>query len=132
VSVLRIARKIKTFLIIGLIAVGIDYVVYSTLVVYEFDVSFSKSVGFIIGTFFSFAGNRSYTFESTFSKSILIKYFLIYFCTMNLNVILNNKFLEIFIDIEFKKPISFILATGFCAGVNFFSLNYIFSKKKKL
>lgn len=131
-SVLKIARKIKTFLIIGLIAVGIDYLVYSTLVVYEFGVSVSKSLGFIFGTCFSFAGNRRYTFESTFSKSILIKYFLIYFCTMNLNVILNNKFLEIFIDIEFKKQISFIFTTGFCAGVNFFSLNYIFSKKKKI
>jgi hypothetical protein len=49
---------------------------------------------------------------------------------MNLNVILNNKFLDIFIDLEFKKQISFIFTTGFCAGLNFISLNYIFSKSK--
>jgi len=129
---LRIARKIKTFLIIGLLAVGIDYSVYSTLVAYDCSVSFSKSLGFIIGTCFSFAGNRRYTFESTFSKSVLIKYFLIYFCTMNVNVILNNKFLDIFIGLEFKRQISFILTTGFCAGLNFISLNYIFLKNKKI
>jgi putative flippase GtrA len=131
-SVLKIARKIKTFLIIGLIAVGIDYFVYSTLATYEYSISFSKALGFILGTSFSFAGNMRYTFESTFSKSILIKYFLIYFCTMNLNIILNNTFLNIFIDLEFKKQISFIFTTAFCAGVNFISLNYIFFKKRKI
>jgi putative flippase GtrA len=130
-SVLKIARKIKTFLIIGLIAVGLDYFVYTTLLTYGYSVSFSKSLGFIVGTYFSFTGNRRYTFQSTFSKSILIKYFLVYLFTMNLNVMLNNKFLDILIDLEFKKQISFILTTGFCAGLNFISLNYIFSKRKK-
>ncbi len=122
-------KKIKTFLIIGLIAVGFDYFVYTTLLTLGCSVSFSKSLGFIVGTYFSFVGNRKYTFQSTFSKSILINYFLVHLFTMNLNVMLNNKFLDILIDLEFKKSISFILATGLCAGLNFISLNYIFSKK---
>lgn len=29
-----------------------------------------------------------------------------------------------FIDVEFKKQISFVLATGVCAGINFLGLNY--------
>jgi hypothetical protein len=44
---------------------------------------------------------------------------------------LNNKFLDILVDLEFKKQISFILTTVFCAGLNFISLNFIFSKRKK-
>ncbi len=131
-SFIEISKKIKRFLIIGIIAVGIDYFIYSTLVAYEFSVSFSKLVGFIFGTSFSFAGNRRITFKSIFLKSMLFKYFLLYLFTMNLNVMLNNKFLDVFMSIELNKQISFIFATGFCAVINFFGLNYFVFKEKKI
>lgn len=123
------AHKIKSFLIIGLIAVFVDYIIYSALVVNGFNISFSKSIGFVFGTSFSFVGNRRVTFNSKFSKLILIKYFLLYLLTVNLNVLLNNKLLVLFFSIEFKKNISFLFATAICAAINFFGLNYFVFKK---
>ena len=84
--------KLKSFIFVGLLAVLIDYFTYVSLNTIIFSISISKAFGFFFGTFFSFIGNRKYTFKNNFSIIKLAKYIILYFLTLNLNIFLNNFF----------------------------------------
>lgn len=121
----RNTKKIKNFLLIGALAVLIDYFLYSTLMHLHFSISFSKAIGFLFGTFFSFLGNRNITFKSRYSKLVIFKYFILYSFTMNLNIFLNIIFIDFFSSLKLVKQLSFFIATGSCAVLNFIALNFL-------
>ena len=86
----KLVQSAKNFLLIGLLAVCIDYFFYISFVHFGFNLSVSKAMGFIFGTSFSFLGNRKITFNSSFTKVKVLKYFILYTVTLNLNVFFNN------------------------------------------
>lgn len=119
----KIIHRGRTFLLIGLFAVCIDYLFYSSFVRFGFNVSVSKAIGFIFGTSFSFLGNRKITFNSSFTKVKFLKYFILYVITLNLNVFFNNAIINLFSSINFSTQIAFLLTTCTCAVINFVGLN---------
>ena len=124
----KVIHRGKTFLLIGLFAVFIDYFFYSSFVHFGFNISVSKAMGFIFGTSFSFLGNRKITFNSSFTKVKVLKYFILYIITLNLNVFFNNAIINLFSNMKFSTQLSFLLTTGTCAVVNFVGLNYFVFK----
>jgi putative flippase GtrA len=130
-SLIKKFKKFKSFLSIGLLAVGLDYSVYSAFIFNGFSISLSKLMGFVFGTCFSFIGNKNITFRSPFSKKNLLKHFLLYTLTLNLNILINNILFECFSGLEYAKEYSFFLTTGIGALINFLGLNYfVFTNNK--
>ena len=123
--------KLKLFILVGIGAVFIDYIFYISLISVGLNISFSKMIGFFFGISFSFFGNKTFTFGTSFSFMKLFKYSILYFFTLNLNVQINKYFFNLLNDFQFATQMAFLIATGFCAVVNFLGLNYfIFSKDK--
>lgn len=88
----------------------------------------AKSISFAFGTFFSFVANRKITFNvNKHFLNHLIKFSLLYFVSMIINVFINSIALDLFINLNFKVQISFILATFFSATFNFVGMkNLVF------
>ena len=119
------SKQLKYFLIIGLITVLIDYSTYQSMIFFEFNIGISKSIGFVLGTIFSFVTNRNITFniKNNFFEH-LIKFSLLYFSSMMCNVFINNMSLWLLTNSVKKVQISFIFATFISATINFVGMKY--------
>ena len=116
--------KVKLFVLIGLVAVFIDYLFYIVLINLGFNILLSKAVGFLFGTNFSFYFNKTFTFSSNFAHIKLFKYLILYVFTMNLNIQINAYLVQFLNDFQCATLIAFFSATGACATINFLGLNY--------
>lgn len=121
-----ISKQLFKFLLIGSITVLIDFTTYRGMVVFNPNVSFAKSLGFALGTGFSFFANRNITFKviNDFC-SHLIKFALLYLISMLINVLINGISLDFFSKSDIKVQISFILATLISATINFIGMKYL-------
>ena len=124
-----IPKQLKYFLIIGLATVLIDYLTYRSLTFFESNINIAKSIGFALGTIFSFIANRNITFnlKNNFFGH-LIKFSMLYFTSMMFNVFVNSISLGLFINSNLKVQISFILATIISATINFVGMKYFVFK----
>jgi len=124
-----ISKELKYFFIIGLVTVLIDYSTYQSLIFFESNISIAKSIGFALGTIFSFIANRNITFnvKNNFFGH-LIKFSMLYFTSMMFNVFVNSISLGLFINSNLKVQISFILATIISATINFVGMKYFVFK----
>jgi putative flippase GtrA len=124
-----ISKQLKYFLIIGLVSVLIDYSTYRSLLFYESNLIIAKSIGFILGTTFSFIANRNITFKvKNHFFGHLIKFSFLYFTSMMFNVFVNSISLGLFINSNLKVQISFTLATIISATINFAGMKYFVFK----
>ena len=120
------------FLIIGTITVGIDYLVYIFFYNNFFGNSISKSIGFIIGTLFSFYSNKKYNYKIKGNTyRYLIYFLLLYFVTLFLNVFINKNLILILSNNFYRIQISFLIATVIYATMNFLRMNFLVFKKNK-
>lgn len=124
--------KIPSFFSIGILSVLIDFLVYIGLSKILFDVIIAKALGFICGTLFSFFANKKFTFNANFSYFALLKYFILYMLTLNLNIFFNHFFLNAFDKMIYSVQVSFFLTSGICAFINFVGLNYFIFYKKSM
>jgi putative flippase GtrA len=124
-----ISKQIKYFLIVGLVTILIDYSTYRSLIFFEFNIIIAKSIGFALGTVFSFVANRNITFnvKNNFFGD-LTKFSLLYFTSMMFNVIVNGISLGVLTNSIFKVQISFVFATLISATINFIGMKYLVFK----
>jgi putative flippase GtrA len=117
------------FLLIGLVTVLVDYSTYRSLIFFEYNISIAKSIGFALGTIFSFIANRNITFnvKNNFFGH-LIKFSMLYFTSMMFNLFVNSISLGLFKNSNLKVQISFILATITSATINFVGMKYFVFK----
>ena len=124
-----ISNQLKYFLIIGLFAVWIDYFAYRSLIFFFSNISIAKSIGFVFGTIFSFIANRKITFTvKNHFLGHLIRFSLLYFTSMILNVFVNSILLGLFANFKLKLEISFMIANIISAAINFTGLKYVVFK----
>lgn len=124
-----VTKQLKYFLIIGFATVLIDYLTYRVLVGFISNVGIAKSIGFAIGTIFSFTANRNITFNvKNHFLSHLGKFTLLYIISMIINVFANSFSLYVFANSNLKVQISFVLATFISATINFVGMKFIVFK----
>ena len=126
-----IKNQIFRFIIIGLISVLLDFVSYLILFSYlNFDIIISKGISFIIGSLFSYFGNKNYTFNSSSSKVKFFRFFILYIFTLYINTYSNSYFIFIFSEFEFYFYVAFLLSTFISATINFVMMKkFIFNNK---
>lgn len=120
------------FLIVGTMTVIIDFSVYQSLRCCELlDINMAKLSGFIAGTIFSYIANKSWTFRKNFNddvaKSVPL-FFILYACTMWVNVSVNAFVLQKIIYVPFSVWLAFLIATIVSALINFFGMKHFVFK----
>ncbi len=126
-------KEVKSFLIVGILTVLIDFLVYSISGKYFFKTSLAKAFGFISGTIFSFFANRNITFRSQNNIwAHLSKFIFLYTGTLIANVMINNTILNFIPLFKFQIYFAFFIATSTSAILNFLGMKYFVFIKKKI
>lgn len=121
------ASQFRRFIFVGLTTVLIDFIFYSLFIKF-LSPSFSKAISFLIGSIYSYFSNKFFTFKSkNNSLRQIIKFFLVYFLSLLINVYINYWFISIFNDTKSGLTFAFLIAVSCSASFNFISMKkYVF------
>lgn len=125
--------ELKRFLVVGMIAVSLDWGIYLALVnFFGLGAVLSKSLSYIIGTMFAFVANGRLVFQSELVPVNFLKHLLLYTFSLLANTLIFGFFKSIF---SFDSPI--ILATALLAAtfvstvINFVGMRFwVFNNKR--
>jgi len=126
-----INREIRFFLINGIIAVLIAYLVYRALILIGLDINFSSMVSYFAGMFYGYFANKQLTFKNVDNISItnITKYLVLHFCTLVIYVYLNSYLVLLLKEYSFNLLIAFSLTIGLTTILNFLGLRFWVFKK---
>jgi len=128
-----IRKEIGIFLIVGLLTVLIDFLIYRLIICIICSYNYSKALGFISGTIFSYFANRAFTFSHVkWVWGSAIRFSLLYLSTLGTNVLVNHILLSIFNGLQWKVEIAFLLVTSLTATLNFLGMKFYVFKQLKL
>ncbi len=136
-----VVKQITKFFIIGVSAVMVDFIVYyATTEFFSINNDIGKSLGFIIGSFYTYYLNKKWTWrnESKSSKKMIFRFAVIYGLSFIGNVLVNkfclsalpNSLISLnvtsskmevinLISLQLDKLAAFFFATVFSAVFNF-------------
>ncbi len=123
------------FGIIGVISVGIDYTIYSGLVLLGLNMLVAKGFSYCVGLVFGFSGNKYWTFKSTRTIGSEWKsYLFIYSLTLFLNVFSNGMVYDLVSEARSEINarafiLAFISATSLTTIINYLGIRFITFKK---
>lgn len=119
-------RQLLSFLIIGFTTVLVDFSVYSFLLsTHWVSISYSKSIGFIVGTLFAYFANRTWTFsDAPQNWHSIYRFGLLYCLTLCINITVNALVLSLFSVASWGVPLAFVCATGVSACMNFIGMKW--------
>ena len=127
-------REIFIFIIVGLTAVLIDYIIYILLNGISIDILFSKSLSYISGTIFAYFANKLFTFNDNKGHSKTFpKFIMLYTITLIINTLSNNysvMMLENYVN--YFIEISFLISTLISATLNFLGMKFFIFNSIKL
>jgi len=121
-----IKRELIIFLVVGSLTVLIDFITYRGLVWTEFlGVDLSKAVGFLVGSVFAYFANRLWTFgHQPHVAGAAWRFAVVYTITLGANVLINSLALSVLVAETASVQISFLLATGVSAALNFIGMKF--------
>ncbi len=128
-----IKRELRIFLIVGLLTVGIDFLIYRGFIhLHPFgldSINIAKGFSFIIGTIFAYFANRFWTFnQQTTGVGSVSRFVMVYVLGLIANIAINYLCIEWFsgpaLALESTLLIAFILATGVSASFNFIGMKF--------
>lgn len=135
-----IKRELGIFLIVGLLTVGIDFLIYRGFIyLHPFgldSVNIAKGFSFISGTIFAYFANRFWTFnQQTTGAGSVFRFVMVYILGLVANIVINYLCIEWFsspaLAKEYTLLIAFILATGVSAALNFIGMKFfVFTDRK--
>lgn len=120
-----IKREIVIFIFAGMLTVFVDFLTYQGLMKTEFiPIYVAKTAGFLAGTLFSYFANRFWTFgQKIYVAGSAWRFSLLYITTLLVNVVINSAALNFT-----SALISFLVATGVSAVLNFLGMKFFVFK----
>lgn len=119
-------RRLRIFLIAGIMTVIVDFAVYTQLLALDISFGLSKATGFIVGTIFAYLINRFWTFgDLNTNHSSFMRFVILYAASLGLNITVNKSVLSIFnLSFDYKIVVAFLLATFCSATLNYFGMKH--------
>jgi putative flippase GtrA len=119
-----IKRELVIFLIVGASTVLIDFISYRLLIDFQvMDIGMAKAAGFLAGTIFAYLANRFWTFGQRLNApGSAWRFVALYASTLSANVIINALSLKLLGGMPIAFQVSFLLATGVSASLNFLGM----------
>jgi len=128
-----IQKEAFIFLIVGLIAVAVDYLVYQLIISFGIEFDYAKALSFMAGAAFSYSANKYWTFgHINHSVKSLPIFVLLYMFTLGTNVLVNQAVLYFSGVTARAVNASFILATLVSAILNFIGMKFLVFKEGRL
>ena len=129
----QLNSQLICFLIVGVLAVIIDYLIYQLFLWFAFGYNNSKASGFIAGTIFSYFANRSYTFSQIkWVWGSALRFGILYSFTLGTNVLVNHILLITLVRFHLKVLIAFIFVTSLTASLNFLGMKFFVFRPLRL
>jgi putative flippase GtrA len=135
-----IKRELGIFLIVGLLTVGIDFLIYHGFIYLQpfglDSINIAKGFSFISGTIFAYFANRFWTFnQQTTGFGSIFRFVVVYILGLIANIAINYLCIAWFgspaLALEYTLLIAFILATGVSASLNFIGMKFsVFTDRK--
>jgi putative flippase GtrA len=118
-----IQREETKFIIIGILAVTIDFVAYNLLILSIESIDTSKMMSFVMGAIFGFFLNKFWTFKKKPLRFIeILLYIGLYTLSGTLNTFSNYLFYSYILNL---KIFAFLFATSISTVINFLGQKYI-------
>ena len=131
-KIYRLRKEVFIFTLIGITAVLIDISPYIIFVSLTKLITFSKFISFIFGAFFSYYGNKKFTFKAKTKKVTPFFFSGTYLISLLINISINNYSLSLFsYKNYFTILISLFLSTLFSAIFNFVMMKFFVFKKSR-
>lgn len=126
-------REFVVFVVVGSLTFMIDYMVYTTMMTFiHLPVEVAKVIGIIAGTTSAYIMNRLWTFNHTrYSLGSIGRFLLLYFVTLGVNVGINTGVLMLLASLPKATFISFTIAAGTAASMNFIGMRYFVFRTHK-
>ena len=127
-----IRRELSAFLVVGLLAVVLDFGSYRGLLhVGKVDVEVAKAAGFLVGTLFAYFANRFWTFgHAEHEAGSVWRFVLLYASTLVANVLVNSLMLAVLRDVTGALQLAFVSATAVSASLNFIGMKIFVFKRR--
>jgi putative flippase GtrA len=135
-----IKRELGIFLIVGLLAVGVDFLIYRGFMYLQpfgiESINIAKGLSFIGGTIFAYFANRFWTFnQKTTDNGSVFRFVVVYILGLMTNIAVNYLCVEWFtsptLALEYALLNAFVLATGVSASLNFIGMKFfVFTDRK--
>ncbi|HEX7662287.1 MAG TPA: GtrA family protein [Pseudonocardiaceae bacterium] len=120
-----LVSQMYRFVIIGVVAAGIDYGTYDLLLHLGVPPYVSKGCSFILGTTFSYLANKKWTFNARGGAGQASKFAMLYVITFFVNVGVNQLGLLVFAHFGWRFVVSWVLAQGAATVINFVLLRLV-------
>lgn len=148
-AIYQASKQLTKFIISGLIAVGVDFIVYFALSQY-LDINLSKGLSFCSGMFVTYNLNKYWTWrQNDKDNKRLLLFSALYLVAMVINIAANHYAFDMLpnsefissirnssgalnelITIKIDKVLAFIVATGISATFTFIGQKYWLFKEK--
>jgi len=128
-----IRRELKTFLVVGVLTVLVDFLTYRALALTAvLDTDTAKAAGFLTGTVFAYFANRGWTFgHRAHAPGSAWRFAILYLLTLATNVWVNAVALLLLRDVaQAAVQWAFLLATGVSASLNFVGMKWFVFKPR--
>lgn len=121
-----IKRELTVFLVVGSLAVLIDFLTYSGLILIQaVSIDMAKASGFIVGTIFAYFANRFWTFGHVPQQpGSSWRFGILYLMTLGANVLVNAFVLKLLAEARAAVQLAFLVATGLSASLNFLGMKW--------
>jgi len=122
-----IRRELAFFIVNGVLAVVITYVVYRGLVAAGLPVAPANGIGYASGMVYGFFANRAMAFRDRTSirRGQVARYLLLHLGTLLANVAVNSAMLAALRGERADVQVAFVAAIGVSATLNFLGLKYL-------
>lgn len=127
----HISKQLKRFLVTGISATLIDLTCYSAFLYLGMGFMLAKGGSFLCAVSFAYLGHRSWTFMSHGSSSRLAAFSMLYLSALVINNVINLSMLETFGKEIEGISISFVIATGITATMNFIVMKFFIFRPAK-
>ena len=131
-NIYRLRKEVFIFTLIGITAVLIDISTYIFFIFLTKLITLSKLLSFIFGAFFSYYGNKKFTFKAKTKRVTPFFFTGCYLISLLINISINNYSLSLF---NYKNYytilVSLFLSTLFSAIFNFVMMKFLVFKKSR-
>lgn len=121
-----IRQQMTRFVLVGVTAVALAYVIYRGLLLVGVNVNIANAIAYIAATALSFFANRTWTFLNNATISDTIgKFVALHVCSLIANVLVNSVVLSWLIDQPFSVGLAFLTAIAVSTAINFTGMKFL-------
>ena len=120
-----IRRELLRFVLVGITAVALAYMIYRSLLLLGISVNIANGVGYIAGTTLSFFANKTWTFLNDASVSHTIgKFVVLHVGSLIANVLVNSIVLSLLINQPYSVGLAFLSGIVVSTAINFTGMKF--------